>query len=346
MAQNYKIDEVRFKSTAVAIISEYENKYGTREISFEDFFGENYKYSIYENGRAALGFDEWTTDMIGSGKIFANLLKALGQSKNLVYFTTSNFEAVANSDMKYAEQLIYNIYCSDNDEKSFNEFTNFFGHRSDKTAYIFFLKDKDSYLPMSPIRFGIFLDLFGITTKCVRGLTWEHYQEFIDIMRYVQKYLNDELHVPASLVDAHSFIWVAYLLGDQKRKLIQDEIAQLIQEKENLEEELNTPVRIPEIPKLIGKEIQHNKWGQGVINSCSNDNSATVEVKFDDDNIKNLSLKFCIGKMASISSDIDDIIIRHYDAIENNAKIKKEAKKRISYLEQEIINKKKELKSI
>lgn len=338
MEKKIIVDEIRFKSTANAIIVEYEKEYGTRDISFKDFFGENYKYTAYEKGRKALAADTWTTDMIGTGEIFNSVMKALSKANNLVYFTTDTFESKAKANMKKAEKLIYNIYNENDDEQAFYEFTKFFGRISDKTAYIFFLKDKERYLPLSPNKFGKRLEMFGITTQCTRGMTWEHYMEFIDIMKYVQIYLNRELVKNASLLDAHSFIWAAYKLEDQKTRLLQDEIEKLVLQRESLEAEIDTLAEVPEIPDLTGMCIQHNKWGKGTIKAHNRKcDKVEVYIKFDSEcDTKKIQLIYIIGKFGTISREVDDIIISHFYTKAENEKVKAEKENRINIINDEI----------
>lgn len=116
-----------------------------------------------------------------------------------------------------AADVFRSLVCDENDSATFFRVSKYFGNKFDLVAYLFFLKNHRSYLPL---RSSIFDDIFSdyaIETPKLRGnVDWETYISFIDTVKKVQGELKDRYpDIDISLLDAHSFIWI---LGEEKYK--------------------------------------------------------------------------------------------------------------------------------
>lgn len=190
-----------------------------RKLSFVDkntFLGrtENYKSEIAERARNELKYEDWQESMIGSGEILACCQKAMACAGNLVYINQQYiFDNITNREHKAyspnAERVLYDIYKAIDEEAAFTQALNVFGRRYDIIAYLFFIKDSSRFLPVSPGRFEASLASIGVEYKISHMCSWENYTGFIDIVRSVQRIMQDNLpDIDVRLIDAHSFLWV------------------------------------------------------------------------------------------------------------------------------------------
>lgn len=217
--KTFYYDEERF-DTAVKLLLDYLRTHkdqNRRPIDFECGYlkEEHYKYDVYKNAKKALNFSSWTTEMIGSGKILDCVLEALKLGGNLIDYHTNGFKEAADKHMKRAEQAFYDLYVNSLNEAPFREITDIFGKNYSRTAFLYFLKDKDKFLPIKPEYFKQKFRLMGIHSDCTYGLTWDHYMEFISIIADVQKRLCDVYRVKGTLLDAHSFVWAICLIENE-----------------------------------------------------------------------------------------------------------------------------------
>lgn len=87
-------------------------------------------------------------------------------------------------------------------------------------SFFFFLKKGSNhetpyYLPVRPQAMSEQFQKLGIQTDCLsNGCTWEHYQEYLYILRDVQNRLNQQLGSTVDLLDAHSFVWSMWVLDE------------------------------------------------------------------------------------------------------------------------------------
>ena len=193
MQQKYHIDEKMFETAMHELLEVIQRQKTQSELEIEFDNGyfkaeEGYKYDVYKEGRRRLKVENWTEDMIGTHIIADNVVDALKVSSNLTYFMTKDFTDKIEENVTQAETILYKVYSSydsSSDHAIFEAFVNFFGNNYNRTAYIFFLKDREKYLPIKPEKFKDRFSWLNIETDCCNGCTWEHYQEFIHIIKDV-----------------------------------------------------------------------------------------------------------------------------------------------------------------
>ena len=202
---------VRDKS-GLAFISFASNPYTERE--------EGYKYSIYTIGREALGFQEWKSSDIGSGKIAEAVIAAIQiPNNNLVPWESRYgekarphhplFEARENCDkLRNIEACLFKLYREEQNEQSFSELTRLFGKQYPLLAYLFFLKDRSKYLPIKPTFVDRAFEHLGADFKTRNRCSFENYLFYLELLSEVKLMLAESLMAEASLLDAHSFTWI------------------------------------------------------------------------------------------------------------------------------------------
>lgn len=188
---------------------------------------EDYKLTSAINGRNALQVEKWTKSWIGTGKIANRAAKAIGKAGNLVNPNQqTDFRNRLNPDHpKYtpnAEQALFNIYCGTNPASSFAEAISVFGAKYDTIAYLYFMKDYEQYLPISPGNFDQAFQSVGIDFTTSYKCGWDNYCKYICIIREIQTLLNQVLPLEskARLIDAHSFMW--FINEERFRRWIPD----------------------------------------------------------------------------------------------------------------------------
>lgn len=197
------------------------------EIEFDNGYfmaAEGYKYQVYEEARNILDFESWTEDMIGKHDIATRVLQALGRNDNLVYYMTNDFAEKIEKNVEMAERLLYDVYTAKDleaERKAFENLTKYFGKNYDRTSYLFFLKDRERYLPIRPNFFKEKFQWLNIKTDCCDGCTWEHYLKFIEIMNEIRIKIEPYFE-KVSLLDAHSFVWSIYLLNENYQNMESD----------------------------------------------------------------------------------------------------------------------------
>lgn len=207
----------QFKSKASA---KQEEKYNTTELSFSKGFlreQEWYKYQIFDKAQDVLDISSWTEADIGSGIIADKIrkvfhLEADGFQQNIVdWREIERTEDIIGENLKKSEALFFEMFCEDNDKKTFKSAVTLFGHRYSAITYLFFVKDCKQYVPVKPQHFKNRFDTLGIATSSMSSCTWENYQEFLEIIRWVRDAIAPSFS-NVTLLDAHSFIWMIWIL--------------------------------------------------------------------------------------------------------------------------------------
>ncbi len=183
--------------------------------------GENYKYNVHNLGREKLDSQSWKANDIGSGRIHENTTKALYvEDNNLVnnYRLKQNFENI--NDTKTIEQILFDFYKSKIlDSISFEKFIDF-GISYNVVAYLFFLKEKNKYLPISQRAFDNVFELIGLSDFKTDGQnSFDNYSQFCDLIKQVQRFLKTK-DKETTLIDAHSFLWI---VGQMNTKSVKNE---------------------------------------------------------------------------------------------------------------------------
>ena len=191
-------------------------------ISFRDsatFLGreEDYKSRIAEEARNELRFGEWKESWIGTGKIAACAMKAIGKAGNLINKNQQiDFKNRLNPEHpKYhqdAERVLYDIYCNPlcTDPVAFEKAITTFGAKYDTIAFLFFVKDDTRFLPISTRHFDASFEVLNIKYTTSFRCSWENYQGFISIIKAIRSVMEEVLPLQGTLrlIDAHSFVWV------------------------------------------------------------------------------------------------------------------------------------------
>jgi 5-methylcytosine-specific restriction enzyme A len=177
---------------------------------------ENYKYKVYEEARESLGNKFWRPEDIGTGKIQLNVISAI---KTKVYH---NFQMVDNNLVdwrkkddfsklpknRFLEDTFFNFYKSKiKDEVAFDNLLKQ-GLSYQFIAYLFFIKDRQRFMPISQERFDDIFELLGLNDfKTVGNASWDNYIEYCNIIKQVQTFLKTK-DKNTTLLDAHSFLWI------------------------------------------------------------------------------------------------------------------------------------------
>lgn len=182
---------------------------------------ENYKYSVYQEARENLNNKFWKPEDVGTGKIKKSVESAIKTRVIHNYRMTDNnlvdwrlkddFSKRANN--RAIEQLFFDFYKSKiKDQEAYEQFFSQ-GLSYQIIAYLFFIKDSNKYLPISQERFDLIFERLGVSDFRTRNnASWENYIEFCSIIKSVHIFLKEK-DTSASLLDAHSFLWI---LGGQQ----------------------------------------------------------------------------------------------------------------------------------
>ncbi|MGA3264517.1 MAG: HNH endonuclease [Terracidiphilus sp.] len=214
-----------FKELFLEFKSLVEKKSGMRFHSFKGtkytFDQEGYKEQLYKLGREALAIETWKPDDIGTGIIAKRMVKAIELPTNNLFPTDKNrwgsqallhksiLEAANDGKNRQSvESCIYDIYWTDQDDKSFAKAVGTFGKKYPLLAYLFFLKDCSRYVPVEPKKFDFVFPMFGAEFKTAGQCSWNNYAAFIGLISELKLMLAEELKCEVTLLDAHSFAWM------------------------------------------------------------------------------------------------------------------------------------------
>jgi 5-methylcytosine-specific restriction protein A len=214
---------------------------------------ENYKYSVYNKAREKLGQKLWKPMDIGTGKI-QNYINEAIQPKvdhgnqtvdnNLVDWRKKDAFSKFGKSQKL-EEIFFNFYKSKiSDQQAFESLI------EEKLsyqfiAYLFFIKDRNRFLPISQKKFDEIFELLGIEGfKTSHNLSWDNYINFLDLIKQVHVFLKGKDN-GATLLDAHSFLWV---LGNQMKSTDYSQSSHSHEANESLVVELGTLSQEPTSP--------------------------------------------------------------------------------------------------
>lgn len=184
---------------------------------------ENYKYAVYDQAKESLEQQWWKQSDIGTGKIQAKVKDAIKtklvyqyqwHNNNLVdWRKRDDFAKLPAS--KSLETTLFNFYKNKTkDSEVFEEFLSL-KLSYQIIAYLFFIKDRNRYLPITQERFDEIFELIGIAEfKTSYNASWDNYTQFIDIIKQVRDFLKTK-DQDTTLLDAHSFL---YILGSQMKE--------------------------------------------------------------------------------------------------------------------------------
>ena len=204
---------------------------------------EGYKDEIFIIANQKLAIHNWSVEDIGTGRIFDNVAKALKSSKNLVpWQDVDNFKQLKNNiSLKELESAFFNLYTKRQlDERSFKELQTLLPNHYSLMAYLFFIKDRNQFLPISTTRLKKGLMLLGIESFILtRNCGWNNYVEFIQYIKQVRTSLTEFGIQEVTLLDAHSFVWI---IANIEEKLLAHGIEDHYQTK-NMDEYNKLPTK-------------------------------------------------------------------------------------------------------
>ncbi len=226
----FKIDEFCFEKYFQLFKVFVENESKTSFVSFpSNRFtegNEGYKDEIYEKARNILGFWNWKTEDIGTGKIFQSVLSAIKLSNNennlVDWRLTVKFENKAkDKEINDYEKCLFDFFTGvKTDEESFNIFIEYFGKNYPLLAYLFFIKDKAQYMPTSPNNFDIAFGKLGVIDfKLNHQCSWNNYCSYNSLLNQTRELLLTKGIKDVSLLNAHSFVWIISDIEDKLAKL-------------------------------------------------------------------------------------------------------------------------------
>ena len=183
---------------------------------------ENYKYEIIEDAKSQLLLKTWRETDIGSGSILKNVKNAINvKSNNLIdWRKKDDFKKLkANREN---EKFLYDFFKSKiQDEIAFDNFVEI-GFSYQLIAYLFFIKNHQKHMPISQEKFDEIFSSINIDFKTSHNCSWENYVEFNEIIKLFRKQLSQRFK-NASLLDAHSFLWIyGFQLDEPKAKIKQE----------------------------------------------------------------------------------------------------------------------------
>lgn len=205
----------------------------------EDFIGfdyglpsnwESYKPIVAQIALKTLEIDKWSINDIGSGKILNSILAGLrvkdpksGKTHNLINWRAPrdlSDTIKKRNNLNEFEKLAFDFY-KDNlkVQEAFNQFTVVIGKKYPVIAFLFYIKDSYTYLPLAPTFFDPVFELMGLDFQTEGNASWENYTIYLDIIQQIQKYIKNEGYPETHFIDAHSFCWmVSNFLIDTKTK--------------------------------------------------------------------------------------------------------------------------------
>ncbi len=213
------IDDEKFDECLNAFIMRVcaEQDEDGRKLSFRAGFlkeQEIYKTTIWQTAHTELSerfnSEHWTFCdwMMGS---LHNSDNNLVHWRDIQYMQKEFDENPAGS-----EELLRKIYGASKKDEGFlfDEAVRMWGNRYPLISFMFFLKDKDRFLPVRPHKFQERFKTLGISDDCLTSCEWNNYQRYLSIMEEIRTRLEESKHFSnrIALIDAHSFVWMMWLL--------------------------------------------------------------------------------------------------------------------------------------
>ena len=186
---------------------------------------EGYKKTVSREGYRIMSSIPWgDKEIVGSGRIFRAACDALSirpfqedDIQNLVdWRDVSDFYGLNTSKMAAVEKALKLLFGGNDDRAAFTALLAAVGNKYALISFFFFLKNSDTYAVMRPDNMRWRLGMIGEQAVCTNGATWEHYQDYCRILMEIQAYLKDRLSDEISLIDAHSFLWMLWMIKDYR----------------------------------------------------------------------------------------------------------------------------------
>jgi hypothetical protein len=204
---------------------------------------EGYKDEVFEESNKYLNVLSWRAQDIGTGKILQCVIDSVEKNKNnLIYTSQHNYTEQGspvkklkdllseNKTMKLELTLYELFYDKTTPGRAFDTLVEIIGHRYSLITYIFFLKDDRSYIPVAPEAFEKKLQRININLPLAHQCSWENYSELLKLINEIQQFLKEQLLTEnVFLIDAHSFVWMLWILDKKPLEKGSDEETELLQ---------------------------------------------------------------------------------------------------------------------
>ena len=182
---------------------------------------ENYKKEIWDIANEKLNALKFYTSF-GSGALLSKLIECIEiPGNNLLQWDARNgpesrvhaklFEIIeTKKNLKELEESLWKFYFSEeiSEQEFFNRFIEIVNKKYSLVAYLFFIKDKSKYLPLATNTFDDFFRETEIDLRTSKKCSWGNYYSYISVMDYIRSFLRENLDSDATLIDAHSFVWI------------------------------------------------------------------------------------------------------------------------------------------
>lgn len=177
---------------------------------------EGYKALIYSKCNAILMALNWKECEVGSGKI-SSVMSTVLREKVIVNGSSVDNNLVGwrnvlrfenTRDVRLLELSLYGLYHDSWAEKECFDSLLEVGLNYNIVAFLFFLKDRDTFLPISQERFDNIFDMLGVSGfRTSRNASWDNYSTYLYLVKSVQKNLLS-IDATTTLLDAHTFLWI------------------------------------------------------------------------------------------------------------------------------------------
>lgn len=179
---------------------------------------EGYKFRVYALARSKLALNDWPAFKPGEGSILKRVIGAIAIPENNVL--TWWPPAFAHRDLVRIEQeggpscvrmerYLRDLYLDAAFEGDvFDGLVDILGKNYPLLGYLFFIKDIDRFVPVTPGGIQRGLAETGSDLKLKGQASWANYQDLISELHALKSDLAVRTGSEVRLIDAHSFAWV------------------------------------------------------------------------------------------------------------------------------------------
>lgn len=180
---------------------------------------EGYKEEVWSKASKLLSGKAWASNGKLPGELSASIVDTLNLKRNnLVDWSYKEWlkQQLENTEFVVSfEDLIRKLFSGYSDEEVFIELSSLLERKYALPAFLFFLKDKTTYMPIATRTFDSAFRKLGVDFQTSRRCSWDNYQTYLRLLGDVQMRLSYKLDGEVSLLDAHSF---CYILAKQMEK--------------------------------------------------------------------------------------------------------------------------------
>ena len=161
---------------------------------------EGYKYRDVEN---------WNVSIAQAGSCVDKFLKAAAGTNLIDHHNVSLIKkALRENGSEDLEAALVYLFREDDDYCAFKNIVNIVGAKFDVLGFCFFLKNPKRYMPIRSRNFDKRFSLLGVDSRLARHCDWLKYQDYNRWIEEVHTFLRENLNPAATMIDAHSFLWI------------------------------------------------------------------------------------------------------------------------------------------